>query len=96
MAYVIAEPCVDHTDQSCVVVCPVDCIAADPALDRKFYIDPEVCIDCGSCQTACPNHAVFAADRLPPEWAHYAWIDATWYADPAAARSFVDEILPAA
>ena len=30
MAYVIAEPCIDNSDQSCVAVCPVDCITADP------------------------------------------------------------------
>ena len=26
MAYVIAEPCIDTKDNSCVEVCPVDCI----------------------------------------------------------------------
>ena len=26
MAYVIAEPCIDVKDKSCVEVCPVDCI----------------------------------------------------------------------
>ena len=55
MAYVIAEPCIDNSDQSCVAVCPVDCITADPDIDRKFYIDPDGCIDCGSCESACPN-----------------------------------------
>jgi ferredoxin len=49
MAYVIAAPCVDHTDQACVQVCPVDCIYGDPSVDRKLYIDPDACIDCGSC-----------------------------------------------
>ena len=33
MAYVIAAPCVDHSDQSCVAVCPVDCIWGD--LERR-------------------------------------------------------------
>ena len=68
MAYVIAQPCIDHADQSCVSVCPVDCISSDPGVDRKFYIDPDACIDCGSCETACPNSAIFPADRLPAEW----------------------------
>ncbi len=96
MSYVIAEPCIDHMDQSCVAVCPVDCIAADPDLDRKFYIDPESCIDCGSCETACPNSAIFRIDRLPGEWARYAVIDATFFVDPDAARSGIDMLLPAA
>lgn len=96
MTYVITEPCIDHIDQSCVAVCPVDCISADPEVDRKFYIDPDGCIDCGSCETACPNSAIFRADQLPREWADFAWVDATWYSDPEAARAVVDEFLPAA
>ena len=86
MAYVIAAPCIDHMDQSCVQVCPVDCITADLSVDHKLYIDPEACIDCGSCQTACPNAAIFRADQLPSQWADFAWVDAAWYADPTAAR----------
>ncbi len=96
MSYVIAEPCIDQQDQSCVAVCPVDCIGADPVSDRKFYIDPDGCIDCGSCETACPNQAIFRADQLPQEWAHFAQIDATWFRDPARARQAVDKLLPAA
>lgn len=96
MAYVITEPCIDHIDQSCVAVCPVDCISADPEVDRKFYIDPDGCIDCGSCETACPNSAIFRVDQLPREWADFAWVDATWYSDPEAARTVVDEFMPAA
>jgi ferredoxin len=48
MTYVIAQPCIDNTDRSCVAVCPVDCVASDLAIGRKFYIDPDRCIDCGS------------------------------------------------
>ena len=96
MAYVIAEPCIDQSDQSCVSVCPVDCISADLGPDRKFYIDPDGCIDCGSCESACPNGAVFRADELPAEWAPFAQIDATWYVDPAAARSAIAMWEPAA
>jgi NAD-dependent dihydropyrimidine dehydrogenase PreA subunit len=96
MAYVIAAPCVDHTDQSCVQVCPVDCIYGDPSVDRKLYIDPDACIDCGSCESACPNSAIVRAERLPGAWADFAWVDATWFADPDAARAVVDELVPAA
>jgi NAD-dependent dihydropyrimidine dehydrogenase PreA subunit len=96
MAYVIAAPCVDHNDQSCVAACPVDCITADPGVDRKFYIDPDVCIDCGACATACPNAAIFRSDQLPSAWADFAWVDAAWYRDPGAARPVVDELVPAA
>ncbi len=92
MAYVIAEPCIDNMDQSCVSVCPVDCITAEPE-DRKLYIDPDACIECGACETACPNAAIFRADRLPSAWAGFAWIDGAWYADPAAARAEIDLLL---
>jgi NAD-dependent dihydropyrimidine dehydrogenase PreA subunit len=96
MSYVITEPCIDHADQSCVAVCPVDCISADLDHDRKFYVDPDSCIDCGSCETACPNGAIFRVDEVPPEWAPFVQIDATWYQDPAEARQAVDAWLPAA
>ena len=94
MAYVIAEPCIDNMDQSCVAVCPVDCITADPSADRKFYIDPDNCINCGSCEQACPNGAIFAAEALPAEWAGFAWVDATWYSDPDQARASIDTAYP--
>jgi len=90
MAYVIAQPCIDNSDQSCVAVCPVDCIASEPGIDRKFYIDPDICIDCGSCEQACPNGAIFKADALPAEWAGFAWVDATWYVNPQQVREAID------
>jgi ferredoxin len=96
MAYVIAEPCIDHMDQSCVAVCPVDCIASDPTADRKFYIDPAGCIECGACEQACPNKAIFRTDQLPSEWAAFTWVDATWYADPEQARAAIDGYMPRA
>ena len=63
MAYVIAEPCIDSMDQSCVAVCPVDCISSEQGQDRKFFIDPNNCIDCGSCEQACPNQAIQARQK---------------------------------
>ena len=43
MTYIIAEPCIDIKDKSCVDVCPVDCIHE---FERILIIDPEECIDC--------------------------------------------------
>jgi NAD-dependent dihydropyrimidine dehydrogenase PreA subunit len=96
MAYVIAEPCIDNMDQSCVAVCPVDCISADPSADRKFFIDPANCIDCGSCEGECPNQAIFRAEELPGEWAAFARIDATWYVNPEQARDEINGYYPIA
>ncbi|HEY7527016.1 MAG TPA: ferredoxin family protein [Candidatus Limnocylindria bacterium] len=95
MTYVVAAPCVDHNDQSCVDVCPVDCIAADPGPDRKFYIDADACIECGQCAKVCPNEAILVDRELPGEWEVYAAIDAAWYRDPAIARQQVDTLHPA-
>jgi NAD-dependent dihydropyrimidine dehydrogenase PreA subunit len=43
VTYIIAEPCIDIKDLSCVDVCPVDCIHE---FNRILIIDPEECIDC--------------------------------------------------
>ena len=76
MSYVIAEPCIGQKDNSCVEVCPVDCIHPtpdEPDYDsvEQLYIDPDECIDCDACVEACPVDACFAEDQLPDEWTHY-------------------------
>jgi NAD-dependent dihydropyrimidine dehydrogenase PreA subunit len=43
VTYIIAEPCIDIKDRSCVDVCPVDCIHE---AERILVIDPDECIDC--------------------------------------------------
>jgi ferredoxin len=85
MAYVIAEPCIGTKDNSCVEVCPVDCIHPtpdEPDYDavEMLYIDPEECIDCDACVEACPVDACFAEDQLPEEWQKYVQINANYYA----------------
>ena len=71
MTYVIAEPCIDVLDLSCVSVCPVDCIHYEEGVDRKLFIDPNECIDCGACEPECPVNAIFPEDQVPAEWANY-------------------------
>jgi ferredoxin len=83
MAYVINEPCIG-TDNSCVEVCPVDCIHPtpdEPAYDEveMLYIDPEECIDCDACVEACPVDAITPEDMVPPEWQHYISRNAGYY-----------------
>ncbi len=85
MAYVIAEPCIGTKDNSCVEVCPVDCIHPtpdEPNYDEveQLYIDPEECIDCDACVEACPVDACFAEDQLPEEWQKYTQINGGYYA----------------
>jgi NAD-dependent dihydropyrimidine dehydrogenase PreA subunit len=85
MTYVIAEPCIDLKDLSCVEVCPVDCIhptASEAGFDavKQLFIDPDECIDCDACVEACPVDAIFAEDQLPDEWKHFTQINAEYFA----------------
>ncbi len=94
MTYVITEPCIDVLDRSCVEVCPVDCIHDEEGTDRKLYIDPDECIDCGACEPVCPVTAIFAEDDVPEQWVAYTEIDALWFKDAGAARDKVNELKP--
>ena len=70
MTYIIAEPCVDIKDGSCVNVCPVDCIHTTED-DNMFFINPEECIDCAACEPVCPVTAIFSDYDVPGEWLNY-------------------------
>ena len=106
MAYVIAEPCIGTKDNSCVEVCPVDCIHPtpdEPDYDKveMLYIDPEECIDCDACVEACPVDACFAEDQLPDEWQRYAQINSEYFTSsvgrsgrPRGARGAARRLLP--
>ena len=95
MTYIITTPCVDVQDQSCVEVCPVDCIYFDEGEDRMHYIQPDECIDCGACDPACPVTAIFAEDDVPAEEQAYVAINVEWFDDKAGTRAKVDALKPA-
>jgi len=95
MTYVITEPCIDVLDRSCVEVCPVDCIHEEEGVDRKLYIDPDECIDCGACEPVCPVTAIFAEDDVPEQYAEYTELDAKWFKDRDAVRTRINELKPA-
>jgi len=95
MTYVITTPCIDVMDQSCVEVCPVDCINFDEGDDRMLFINPDECIDCGACEPACPVNAIFAEDDIPADQAEFKTISAGWYNDKAGARARVNALKPA-
>jgi NAD-dependent dihydropyrimidine dehydrogenase PreA subunit len=96
MTYVITEPCIDVLDISCVSVCPVDCIHYEQGVDRKLFIDPNECIDCGACEPECPVNAIYPEDSVPAEWVQYIELDARWFQDKQSARATVDELKPPA
>jgi len=78
MTYVIAEPCINVKDASCVAVCPVDCIYSSEA-DNMYYINPDECIDCGACEPECPVNAIFAEDEVPAEWTRFTQVNADYF-----------------
>src|SRR5262245_31174476 len=96
MAFVIAEPCAGACHAACVDVCPVDCIHGPlPADDVRavgeaerqqklsgvqMYIDPDECTCCSACVSECPVSAIFDADDLPAQWAHYEELNAAFFA----------------
>jgi NAD-dependent dihydropyrimidine dehydrogenase PreA subunit len=99
MAYVITQPCIDVKDKSCVDVCPVSCIYLDSDdVDRKLYIHPDECIDCGACEPECPVNAIFEQSAVPPEWQEFLDLDRRWNTggddEKAAVRARIDEIQP--
>jgi ferredoxin len=81
MTWVIGPLCTDRMDTSCVEVCPVDCIhrylGDDPDIPKnQLLIDPEVCIDCGVCEPACPWEAIYQDTAVPEEFQPFIEINA--------------------
>jgi len=82
MAYVVTDLCTKD------FVCVNDCATAaiSPAEDdaaaatvSQVYINPDECIDCGSCAAVCPSGAIFVADELPADKAQFAEINAAYF-----------------
>ena len=70
MTWVITRLCRDCVDESCVEVCPVDCIYEYTGSDaetfpNQLYIEPEECINCGVCEPECPWEAIFEDEQVP-------------------------------
>jgi ferredoxin len=87
MTYVITGSCIK--DDSCIEVCPVDCIHPKPgALDfetaEQLYIDPTECIDCDACVEACPVDAIFAENWIPEKSAYALELNAEFFAQRGA------------
>jgi ferredoxin len=91
MTYVITSACIDVKDQSCVAVCPVDCIYVEGP-DRMCYIHPGECINCSVCVEACPVAAIYDEEDLSEENAPYLGVNADWFTDKAAARRAVNRL----
>jgi NAD-dependent dihydropyrimidine dehydrogenase PreA subunit len=84
MTYVIALPCVDVLDRTCVDECPVDCIYEG---ERALYIHPDECVDCGACEPVCPVEAIYYEDDLPDQWSTFLGDNARFFTDPLSGRA---------
>ena len=86
MTYVIGKECIDALDRSCVDVCPVDCIYEGK---RKNYINPAECIDCGACEIACPEVAIFPARKAKgkSEWETFTADGVAFFSLPLPGRA---------
>ncbi|MCM3396681.1 indolepyruvate ferredoxin oxidoreductase subunit alpha [Oceanobacillus profundus] len=78
MAFVITSPCKTEKAGECVEVCPVDCIEEGKDM---FYIDPDICIDCGACEAVCPVEAIFIEDEVPEEETPYIALNRAFFED---------------
>ena len=76
MTYVIAQPCVDVKDKSCIEECPVDCIYEGT---RMLYIQPDECVDCGACEPVCPVEAIYYEDDVPAQWSDFKTIGSEFF-----------------
>ena len=82
MTYVIVGSCIK--DDSCVEVCPVDCIHPKPGAPdfetaEQLYIDPEVCIDCDACVHVCPVDAIFTELDVPEKFEYAFELNAEFF-----------------
>ena len=69
MAYVITRLC-ERCD-ACMEACPNDdtifFVENDPDWPT-YYINPETCIECGSCEEECEQKAIFHENDVPTEY----------------------------
>ena len=84
MPYVIVDACIDVMDKSCIEECPVDCIYEG---DRKLYINPGECIDCGACEPACPEMAIFTDFKAPADMAEFVEDNRRFFTEPLPGRA---------
>ena len=84
MTYVIALPCVDLLDKTCIEQCPVDCIYEG---ERMLYIHPDECVDCGACEPVCPVEAIYYEDDLPDQLRPFLADNAAFFAETLTGQS---------
>jgi len=66
---IVSERCEGISD--CVDACPVACIHPGRGTNQRgtsfYWIDPDICIDCGICLQVCPVEGAVLAEEHPPQ-----------------------------
>lgn len=66
MSYVVTEDCIKCKYMDCVLTCPVDCFYEG---ENMLVIHPDQCIDCATCEAACPIDAIASdTDSRASKW----------------------------
>src|ERR1700760_2161853 len=76
MTYIIALPCVDLLDKTCIDECPVDCIYEG---DRMLYTPPAECGAGGAWEPVCPVEAISFEADVPAQWKGFYRINVEFF-----------------
>jgi NAD-dependent dihydropyrimidine dehydrogenase PreA subunit len=82
MPYVITDAC--QKDFLCAPECATNAIHPgkdEPGAETvpQLYINPDDCVECGSCVSICPTGAIFPIEELPAEKAEFAAKNAAYF-----------------
>lgn len=64
MPHIVTDNCEGCRFTDCIEQCPVECFHADA---ERLYIDPDVCVDCSACISACPVNAIYDVIDMPAD-----------------------------
>ncbi|HEV3310293.1 MAG TPA: 4Fe-4S binding protein, partial [Chloroflexota bacterium] len=64
-------------------------------VDSIVFIDPDECIDCGACESACPVTAIYDERSVPEQWSEFISLNRLWFEDKDTVRLRLQEV-PAA
>ena len=78
MTYVIALPCVDLLDKTCIDECPVDCIYEG---ERMLYIRPGRVRGLRACVPVCPVEAISHETDVPAQWKDFYAVNVEFFTD---------------
>ena len=73
MTYIVGHACINCKFSDCVETCPVEAFFEGP---NMLVIDPDICIDCGACEPACPVDAINDENNVPSDEQEFVSLNA--------------------